>query len=43
MLKEYKYYSVSINIIDGKGKLFRVKTVINSGSASNLMHLLLVN
>ena len=43
MLKEYKYYSVSINIIDRKGKLFRVKVIINNGSASNLVHPLLVN
>jgi len=43
MLKEYKYYSISVNIIDGRGRLFKVKVVINSGSASNLVHLLLVN
>jgi len=43
MLKEYKYYSVSVNVIDRKGRLFRVRVVINSGSASNLMHPLLVN
>jgi len=43
MLKEYKYYSVSVNVIDGKGRLFKVKAVINNGSASNLVHLLLVN
>ena len=43
MLKEYKYYSVSINIIDGKGRLFRVRVIINNGSVSNLMHPLLVN
>jgi len=43
MLKEYKYYSVSINLIDGRGKLFRVRVVIDSGSAFNLIHLLLVN
>jgi len=43
MLKEYKYYSVSVNITDRKGRLFRVKAVINSGSASNLIHPLLVN
>jgi len=29
MLKEYKYYSVSVNIIDRRGRLFRVKVVIN--------------
>jgi len=43
MLKKHKYYSVSVNIIDGKGRLFRVKTVINNRSASNLIHPLLVN
>jgi len=43
MLKKYKYYSVSVNIIDRKGKLFKVKVVINNGSASNLIHSLLVN
>ena len=43
MLKEYKYYSVSINLTDGKGRPFKVKVVINSKSASNLVHLLLVN
>jgi len=43
MLKEYKYYSISINITDGKGRLFRVKVVINNGSAFNLMHPLLIN
>jgi len=43
MLKEYKYYSVSVNIINGGGRLFRVKVVINNGSASNLVHPLLVN
>jgi len=43
MLKEYKYYSVSIDITDRRGKLFKVKAVINNKSASNLMYLLLVN
>jgi len=43
MLKEYKYYSVSVNIIDGRGRLFRVRVVINNGSVFNLVHLLLVN
>jgi len=43
MLKEYKYYSISVNITDGKGRLFRVKVVINSGSAFNLIYPLLVN
>ena len=43
MLKEYKYYSVSINLIDGKGRPFKVKVVINNRSVSNLIHPLLVN
>ena len=43
MLKEYKYYSVSVNLIDGRGRPFRVKVVINSGSTFNLIHPLLVN
>ena len=43
MLKEYEYYSVSVNIIDRRGRLFRVKVVINSGSAFNLIHPLLIN
>jgi len=43
MLKKYKYYSVNVNIIDGKGRLFRVRVIINSGSAFNLMYPLLVN
>jgi len=43
MLKEYKYYSVSINLIDGKRRLFKVKVVINNRSAFNLIHPLLVN
>ena len=43
MLKEYKHYSVSIDIIDGKGRLFKVRAVINSGSVFNLIHPLLVN
>ena len=43
MLKEYKYYSVSVNIIDGKGKPFKVRVVINNKSAFNLIHPLLVN
>jgi len=33
MLKEYKYYSVNINLTDGKGKLFKVRVVINNRSA----------
>jgi len=43
MLKKYKHYSVNVNIIDGKGRLFRVKAVINSGSVFNLVHPLLIN
>jgi len=43
MLKEYKYYSVNINITDRRGKLFKVKAVINSGSVSNLIYPLLIN
>jgi len=43
MLKEYKYYSVSVDLTDRKGRLFKVKVIINSGSVSNLIHLLLVN
>ena len=43
MLKEYKHYSVNVNVTDGKGRLFRVRVVINSKSASNLIHSLLIN
>jgi len=43
MLKEYKYYSVSVNLTDGRGRPFKVKVVINSGSVSNLIYPLLVN
>jgi len=43
MLKEYKYYFVSVDIIDRRGRLFRVKAVINNGSAFNLVYSLLVN
>jgi len=43
MLKKYKYYSISVNIIDKRGRLFKVKVIINNGSASNLIHPLLVN
>jgi len=43
MLKKYKYYSISIDIIDRKGRPFRVKAVINSRSAFNLIYPLLVN
>jgi len=43
MLKEYKYYFISVNLIDRRGRLFKVRVVINSGSAFNLIYLLLVN
>jgi len=43
MLKEYKYYFINVNITDGKGRPFKVKVVINSRSASNLIHPLLIN
>ena len=43
MLKEYKYYSININVTDGKGRPFKARVVINNGSASNLIHPLLVN
>jgi len=43
MLKEYKHYSISVDITDRKGKLFKVKVVINNRSASNLIHPLLIN
>jgi len=43
MLKEYKHYFISINITDRKGRPFKVKVVINNGSAFNLIHPLLVN
>jgi len=43
ILKEYKHYSVSIDIIDRRGRLFKIRVVINNRSASNLVHLLLVN
>jgi len=43
MLKEYKYYFINVDIIDGKGRLFRVRVVINNGSAFNLIYPLLVN
>jgi len=43
MLKEYKYYSININLINGKRRPFRVKAVINNGSAFNLIHPLLIN
>jgi len=43
MLKKYKYYFINVNVTDGKGRPFRVKVVINSKSASNLIYPLLVN
>jgi len=43
MLKEYKYYFINVNLIDGRGRPFRVKAVINSGSAFNLIYPLLIN
>jgi len=43
MLKEYKYYSVNVGLINGKGRLFKVKVVINNGSAFNLIYPLLIN
>ena len=43
MLKEYKHYSVSVNIIDRKGRPFKVKAVINNRNTSNLIYPLLVN
>jgi len=43
MLKEYKHYSVNINLTDGKGRPFKVKVIINNGSAFNLIYPLLVN
>ena len=43
MSKKHKYYSISVNITDGKGRPFKAKAVINNGSASNLIYPLLVN
>jgi len=43
MLKKYKYYFINVNLINGKRRPFKVKAVINNGSASNLIHPLLVN
>jgi len=43
MLKEYKYYFISVNIINKRGRLFKVKVIINSGSAFNLIYPLLIN
>jgi len=42
-MKKYKHYSVNVNLIDGKGRPFRVRVVINNRNASNLIHPLLVN
>ena len=43
MLKEYKYYSISVNLINRKGRLFKVRAVINNKSTFNLIHPLLIN
>jgi len=43
MLKEYKYYSISVNVINEKGRLFKVRVVINNKSAFNLIYPLLIN
>jgi len=43
MLKKYKYYSVSVDLIDRKGKLFKIRAVINNRSVSNLIYPLLIN
>jgi len=43
MLKEYKYYFVNINVTDKKGRLFKVRVVINNRSVFNLIYPLLVN
>jgi len=43
MLKEYKHYSISVNLTDRRERLFKVRVVINSGSTSNLIYSLLVN
>jgi len=43
MLKKHKHYSVSVNLTDRRGRLFKVRAVINSGSASNLVYSLLIN
>jgi len=43
MLKEYKYYFINVNIIDRRGRLFKVRAVINSKSTFNLIHPLLIN
>jgi len=43
MLKKYKYYSISVNLIDGRERPFKVRVVINSGNTFNLVYPLLVN
>ena len=43
MLKKYKYYSINVNIINRKGRLFKVRAVINNKSVFNLIHPLLIN
>ena len=43
MLKEYKHYSINVNLTDRKRKMFKVKAVINNRSISNLIHPLLIN
>jgi len=43
MFKKYKYYSISVNIIDRRGRLFKVRVVINNRSVFNLVYLLLIN
>jgi len=43
MLKEYKYYFISVDITDRKGRPFKVKAVINNRNAFNLIHPLLIN
>jgi len=43
MLKKYKHYSVSVNIINEKGRPFKVRVVINNRNAFNLIHPLLIN
>ena len=43
MLKEYKYYSVNVNLIDKRERLFKVRVVINNKSTFNLIYPLLIN
>ena len=43
MLKKYKHYFISINLINGKGRPFKIRVVINNKSAFNLIHPLLIN